>query len=305
MVTEQIQSDALQSGDSQLVVMGTGTSIGVPVVGCDCDVCQSDDSKNHRLRSGILVRAPEGEFVIDTGPELRLQLLQNKATFIQAALFTHAHADHIMGLDDLRIFGFRKERMALQAAEEQALKDGIKFDADAAAKDNPGNIPLYCEQLVEDGIRQVFHYAFTDPNSHSHRYAAPRLGFERIQPNQSLNVLGLEVLPIRLHHGKLPILGFRIGNVAFCTDVSTIPADSRKLLEGLDVLILDALRYQPHPTHLSVSQAVKWAERLKPKQTYLTHMSHDLDYHQLIQELPDGIAPAYDGLTIPIAATSG
>lgn len=296
-------TDKQQASGSQLVLMGTGTSIGVPVVGCDCPICQSGDPKNHRLRSGVLVRAPEGEFVVDTGPELRLQLLQNKATFIQAALFTHAHADHIMGLDDLRIFGFRKAKMALQAAEEEALDAGIVFDPDEAAKSNPGNIPLYCERLVEDSIRQVFHYAFTDPGSHSHRYAAPRLAFEQIQPNEKLRVLGQDVLPIRLHHGKLPILGFRFGNVAFCTDVSTIPAASRELLEGLDVLILDALRYQPHPTHLSVSQAIKWAERLKPKQTYLTHMSHDLDYHQLRKDLPDGIAPAYDGLTIPIAAT--
>ncbi len=298
MVVEQLQPQ-----ESQLVLMGTGTSIGVPVVGCDCAVCQSGDAKNQRLRSGVLVRAPEGEFVVDTGPELRLQLLQNQATFIQAALFTHAHADHVMGLDDLRIFGFRKERMALEAAEARALAAGIDFDPDTAFQENPGNIPLYCEQPVEDSIRKIFHYAFTDPNSHSHRYATPRLAFERIQPNQPLQVLGMDVLPIRLHHGKLPILGFRFGNVAFCTDVSTIPADSRKLLEGLDVLILDALRVRPHPTHLSVSQAVKWAERLKPKQTYLTHMSHDLDYHQLAQDLPDGIAPAYDGLTIPIAAT--
>ena len=241
--------------------MGTGTSIGVPVVGCDCAVCQSGDAKNQRLRSGVLVRAPEGEFVVDTGPELRLQLLQNQATFIQAALFTHAHADHVMGLDDLRIFGFRKERMALEAAEARALAAGIDFDPDTAFQENPGNIPLYCEQPVEDSIRKIFHYAFTDPNSHSHRYATPRLAFERMQPNQPLQVL------------------------------------------GMDVLILDALRVRPHPTHLSVSQAVKWAERLKPKQTYLTHMSHDLDYHQLAQDLPDGIAPAYDGLTIPIAAT--
>ena len=298
-----VLAEQQNSCGSELVLMGTGTSVGVPVVGCDCPVCLSGDPKNHRLRSGVLVRAPEGEFVVDTGPELRLQLLQSKARFIQAAMFTHAHADHIMGLDDLRIFGFRKERMALEAAEEQAMDAGVVFDADVAKQSNPGNIPLYCEQLVEDGIRQVFHYAFTDPGSHSHRYAAPRLGFERIQPNVALQVLGQDVLPIRLHHGKLPVLGFRFGNVAFCTDVSTIPAASRELLEGLDVLILDALRYDPHPTHLSVSQAVKWAERLQPKQTYLTHMSHDLDFHQLVDDLPDGIDPAFDGLTIPIAGS--
>lgn len=301
---EQQDVDQSASRSAELVLMGTGTSVGVPVVGCDCAVCRSNDPRNQRLRSGVLVRAPLGEFVVDTGPEFRLQLLRNQATFIQAALFTHAHADHIMGLDDLRIFGFRKERMALRAAEEQALDAGVSFDSGAALKSNPGNIPLYCEEEVEAGIRQVFHYAFTDPDSHSHRFAAPRLGFERIQPGTSLNVLGQDVLPIRLHHGKLPVLGFRFGNVAFCTDVSTIPAASRSLLEGLDVLVIDALRYDPHPTHLSVSQAVKWAQKLNAKQTYLTHMSHDLDYHQLVDDLPEGISPAYDGLTIPIAPAS-
>lgn len=298
---DELADASSRRGASELVVMGTGTSVGVPVVGCDCSVCQSSNPRNQRLRSGLLVRAPEGEFVVDTGPEFRLQLLRSRATFIQAALFTHAHADHIMGLDDLRIFGFRKERMALKAAEKQAAERGIVFDPEQTLLSNPGNIPLYCEQQVEEGIRQAFHYAFTDPNSHSHRFAAPRLGFETIHPGEPLSVLGQDVLPIRLHHGKLPILGFRFGNVAFCTDVSTIPAASRVLLEGLDVLIIDALRYEPHPTHLSVSQAVKWGQKLKAKKTYLTHMSHDLDYQQLVDDLPEGILPAYDGLTIPIA----
>lgn len=284
----------------ELVVMGTGTSIGVPVVGCDCSVCTSDNPKNQRLRSGLMIKAPEGEFVVDTGPELRVQLLKNQATFIQAALFTHAHADHIMGLDDLRIFGFRKEKLALQQAEKQAADAGQVFDADQIRASGAGNIPLYCEQIVEEGIRQAFSYAFTDPNSHSHRYAAPRLEFRSLAPGQALNVLGQPVTPIRLFHGRLPVLGFRFGNVAFCTDVSSIPPGSRSLLEGLDVLILDALRYEPHPTHLSVSQAVKWAQKLNARQTYLTHMSHELDYQQLLDELPEGVAPAYDGLRVPL-----
>lgn len=280
--------------------MGTGTSIGVPVVGCSCDICVSDQPRNHRMRSGVLVQAPEGEFVIDTGPELRLQLLQNHATMIRAALFTHAHADHIMGLDDLRIFGFRLEKELLAAARHNAEASGEVFDEGSFRANLDANIPLYCEERVEEAIRHTFHYAFSDPSQHSHRFAAPRLSFRPLEPGVEFQLMGVDVLPIRLHHGQLPILGFRIGDVAFCTDVSTIPAESRGLLQGLDTLVIDALRYEPHPTHLSVGQAVKWAERFKPRRTILTHMSHDLDYDRLTAELPDGIEPGYDGLQIDI-----
>ncbi|MEZ6062175.1 MAG: MBL fold metallo-hydrolase [Planctomycetaceae bacterium] len=257
---------------ANLTLMGTGTSVGVPIVGCDCHVCQSDNPKNKRLRSGILVRDAGGEFVIDTGPELRLQLIRSRATLIQAALFTHAHADHIMGLDDLRIFGFRL----------------------------PDPIPLYCEESVEDSIRRIFHYAFIDPATLAHPYAAPRLRFERITPGKPFGVLGQEILPVRLHHGPLPVLGFRIGDVAICTDVSTIPAESRKLLAGLDTLIIDALRYKPHPTHMHLDAALNAVNRLKPRRTILTHMAHDFDYEQLARELPDGVEPGYDGLQVPL-----
>ena len=244
--------------------------MGVPVVGCDCSVCTSKDPRNHRLRSGVLVRAPKGEFVIDTGPELRLQLLQNGASLIQAAIFTHAHADHVTGLDDLRIFGFR-------------------LDTD---------IPLYCEDEVEQAIRQMFSYAFMKREQMAHRFAAPRFEFRRLVPGEPFDVLGLKILPIRLHHGKLPILGFRIGDVAFCTDVSSIPAESRALLQNLDTLVLGALRYKPHPTHLHVDAAVKLAQQLNPRRTLLTHMAHDLDYDTLNNELPDDMEPAHDGLVL-------
>ncbi|MCA9062778.1 MAG: MBL fold metallo-hydrolase [Planctomycetaceae bacterium] len=256
----------------ELVVMGTGTSVGVPVVGCTCPVCTSSDPRNRRTRCGVLVRAPEGEFVIDTGPEIRLQLVDAGASLIRAALFTHSHADHVMGLDDLRIFGFQ-----LEAA-----------------------IPLYCEPIVEQQLRQIFSYAFSDPATHAHQFAAPRLRFETIEPGLPFDLLGLTVLPIRLRHGELPVLGFRIGDVAFCTDVSTIPAESRKLLQDLDVLIIDALRHEPHPTHLHVDAAIKVIRQLRPKSAFLTHMSHELDYNQLSAQLPPGIQPAYDGLRIPL-----
>lgn len=295
---DAISQDAVgQKSSGELILMGTGTSIGVPVVGCDCHVCTSDNPRNQRTRSGVLVRVKSGEFVIDTGPELRLQLLRNKASFIKAAIFTHSHADHVMGLDDLRIFGFRLEKQLLDAAR---AAEGDAFDEDQFRSEGHGQIPLFCEETVEADIRHTFHYAFQDPAALAHRFAAPKLGFQRITPGKEFEVLGQKVLPIRLHHGKLPILGFRINNVAFCTDVSTIPAESRSLLEGLDVLIIDALRNSPHPTHLSVDQAVKWVNKLKPTNAVLTHMAHDLDYDELRQTLPSHIEPGYDGLRIPL-----
>jgi phosphoribosyl 1,2-cyclic phosphate phosphodiesterase len=258
---------------AEMVIMGTGTSIGVPVVGCRCSVCMSDNPRNRRMRSGVLIRAPHGEMIIDAGPELRLQLVRERATLIRAAIFTHSHADHIMGIDDLRIFGFQ-------------LDDSV---------------PLYCEEVVEQQIRQTFSYAFSDPTTHAHKYAAPRLRFERITEGQEFSLLGLNIRTIRLKHGELPILGFRIGNVAFCTDVSTIPADSREQLRNLDVLVLNTLRHKPHPTHLHLDAALNLIRQLQPHQAYLTHMSHELDYDELLKELPPNVAPAYDGLRIAIS----
>jgi phosphoribosyl 1,2-cyclic phosphate phosphodiesterase len=225
------------------------------------------------MRTSVLVRAPEGEFVIDTGPELRLQLVREQARLIRAAVFTHAHADHIMGLDDLRIFGFK-----------------LKSD-----------IPLFCEPSVETFIRQTFSYAFLEPSAHAHPYAAPRFRFEQIEPGTEFELLGLKILPLRVFHGKLPILGFRIGNVAFCTDVSAIPSETRELLTGLDALVIDALRHEPHPTHMSVDQALKAIRTLKPRKAYLTHMSHELDYDELCEQLPADVRPAHDGLRIALS----
>jgi phosphoribosyl 1,2-cyclic phosphate phosphodiesterase len=258
---------------AEMVIMGTGTSIGVPVVGCRCSVCMSDNPRNRRMRSGVLIRAPLGEMIIDAGPELRRQLVRERATLIRAAIFTHSHADHIMGIDDLRIFGFQ-------------LDDSV---------------PLYCEEVVEQQIRQTFSYAFSDPTTHAHKYAAPRLRFERITEGQDFSLLGLNIRTIRLKHGELPILGFRIGNMAFCTDVSTIPADSREQLKNLDVLVLNTLRHKPHPTHLHLDAALNLIRQLQPRQAYLTHMSHELDYDELLKELPANVAPAYDGLRIAIS----
>ncbi len=262
-------------GSRHLVLLGTGTSVGIPMIGCHCDVCESSDIRNHRTRCGVAVEAPEGIFLIDTPPELRLQLVRERIDLVHAAVFTHNHADHLFGLDDLRIFG-------------QYL-------------DTP--VPLYCESPVEEQIRRAYHYAFEPHAPNMHRGATPRLRFERIG-TEPFDLLGTTVQPIRLHHGRLPVLGFRIGDVAYCTDVSEIPNSSWPLLEGLDVLIIDALREKPHPTHFSVDQSLEVIERLNPKQSYLTHISHFLD-HQLTNEiLPDTVQMAWDGLRIPLETSS-
>ncbi len=256
----------------ELIVTGCATSVGVPVIGCDCETCQSTNPKNHRTRSGVVVKAPEGNFVIDTSPELRLQLTREKIPIVHAAVFTHNHADHIFGLDDLRICGHRLDRP----------------------------IPLYCEEPVETAIRRSFFYAFSDDDAlNTHKFALPRLVFERIS-EAPFPLLGVMVKPIRLLHGTLPVLGFRINDVAFCTDVSYIPEESWPLLEGLDVLILDALREKPHPTHFSISQSLEVVARLKPKRAYFTHLACSLEYEKTNAQLPENVELAYDGLRIPL-----
>ena len=267
-----IQKDASMpfQSDRELILLGTGTSHGVPVIGCHCEVCESTDPRNHRTRTGVAVRTPQGTFLIDTSPELRLQLLREKIDLIDSVIYTHSHADHLFGLDDLRLFGYRLEHP----------------------------VKLYCEENVERQIRASFSYAFAPHNPELHFGAIPLLEFQRIGV-APFELLGERIQPIRLIHGQLPVLGFRIANVAFCTDVSFIPEESWPLLEGLDVLIIDALRDQPHATHFGIPQALAAVERVKPKRTYLTHVSHYLDYTTTNARLPPGVELSYDSLRIP------
>jgi phosphoribosyl 1,2-cyclic phosphate phosphodiesterase len=254
----------------EMVLLGTGTSHGVPVIGCHCPVCRSDNPRNQRTRTGVAVTTDQGTFLIDTSPELRMQLLREQIELVQAVVYTHAHADHIFGLDDLRLFGYMLKRP----------------------------VPLYCEEPVERQIRAAYSYAFAPPDPDLHIGAVPQL---EIRPLglEPIELLGVSVLPIRLMHGKLPVLGFRIGNVAFCTDVSYMPEESYERLEGLDVLIIDALRDVPHATHFGIPQALAVAERVRPKRTYFTHVSHHLEYEATNRRLPEGVELSYDGLRIP------
>jgi phosphoribosyl 1,2-cyclic phosphate phosphodiesterase len=217
-----------------------------------------------------LIKLPLGNLLIDTSPEMRLQLVRERIAVVHAIAFTHHHADHLFGLDDARMF----------------------------PKAIGGPVPIFCELETEETIRRVFHYAFEDRVRTYPAGGVPKIEFERIEPGVSFAVLGQSILPIRLDHGRFQVLGFRIGNLAYCTDVSSIPDVSWPLLEGLDVLILDALRHEAHPTHFNIAQALAAVERLRPKQAYFTHLSHDLDHQATEATLPPGVALAYDGLTL-------
>ena len=260
----------LTNSKLELTLLGTGTSVGVPMIGCHCDVCTSTNPRNQRTRTGVGVRAPEGNFIIDAPPELRLQLIRERIDLVHAAIFTHSHADHIFGLDDLRVFGFYLNHP----------------------------VTLYCEEAVEKQIRTSFNYAFAPPSPNAHMGAIPQWEIRRIGL-EPFELLGVMIRPIRLWHGDLPVLGFRLRDIAFCTDVSRIPDESWPLLEGLDVLIIDALREKPHPTHFSIDQSLEVVERVKPRQTYFTHISHSLEHEAVNARLPDGVELGYDGLRIP------
>jgi phosphoribosyl 1,2-cyclic phosphate phosphodiesterase len=254
----------------QLIFMGTGTSVGVPVPGCDCATCQSSDPRDNRLRCGLAVGLPEGNLLVDTPTDLRTQLLRERLGLVHAVLFTHEHADHLFGLDDLRLFPFYL---------------GHK-------------LPLYCEDRVEQRIRRSFDYAFQDDTG-LHPGAIPQLTFVNIT-TAPFDVLGVRVTPIRLRHGRFDVLGFRFGNVAYCTDTNGIPPESWPLLQDLDVLILDALRPRPHATHFSLDEAIDVAWQLRPRRTLFTHLSHELPHEATSAKLPSGMELAYDGLRIPL-----
>jgi phosphoribosyl 1,2-cyclic phosphate phosphodiesterase len=254
-----------------MILLGTGTSVGVPAIGCGCEVCQSENPKNRRTRASVILGLPDGNLLIDTAPDMRQQLLRERIGIVHAVLYTHEHADHIFGLDDLRLMQFYLG----------------------------GPVPLVCEAKVEERIRKSYDYAFAD-RVKTHPGAVPALTFRRIT-DEPFEVLGARFTPVRMQHGpNFDVLGFRIGNVAYCTDTNAIPSASMDLLQGLEVLVLDALRPHGHATHFGLDEAIEVARQLSPRQTYFTHMSHELEHEATNAALPPNMALAYDGQRIPL-----
>lgn len=254
----------------EVVVLGSGTSHGVPMIGCDCAVCTSTDERDKRSRPSIWVRVGETRLLIDTAPELRLQCVANGIDRVDAVLFTHHHADHVTGLDDLRRFNWLMKKP----------------------------VPCYGTDRTLKGLSNMFSYAFRE--AHDSPHSRPHLELHAID-DSPFHVGEVEVIPIPMMHGPLPVVGFRFGRFAYCTDCSFIPEESFAKLEGLDALILDALRSTPHPAHFNLEQAVEAAGRIAAKQTYFTHIAHELSHKDTNAKLPDGMALAHDGLRIALA----
>lgn len=257
----------MPSASRTFLFLGTGTSLGVPMVGCECAVCQSDHPRNWRTRCAVVIQTAQGNILIDTPPELRMQLLRERILRVHALVFTHAHADHLFGLDDVRPFP-----KYLNAA-----------------------LPVYCTEEVENAVRHTFHYAFDSKTSGLPPGYLPKLTFERIG-DEPFGVLGERFVPIPLIHGRFNVLGFRIDDIAYCTDVNRIPETSWSRLLGVRILVIDALRFKPHPTHFSLNEALDVIARLKPERAFITHTSHEFDYEATNRLLPPGVELAYDGL---------
>jgi phosphoribosyl 1,2-cyclic phosphate phosphodiesterase len=257
----------------RLTFLGTGTSFGVPQVGCGCAVCRSTDPRDRRSRSAAMVEAGDATILIDTPPELRLQLLAAGVGRADAVLYTHEHADHTNGIDDLRIFSVRQRRA----------------------------LPVYGPPETLERLRTGFPYIFDHSVQAYEGTSKPDLELHALEADRPASVAGVEVLPLAFRHGLIRVFGYRLGSLAYITDVKAIPEAERRRLQGLDVLVLNALWWRPHPTHLSITEAVQTAQALGARRTYLTHLTHETGHAELASQLPDGIMPAYDGLTVEVS----
>lgn len=249
--------------------------MGVPTLGCACAVCTSADPHDRRLRPSVALRwkdanSAERIVIIDTGPDFRQQALESHLPRVDAVFYTHGHADHVLGMDDLRPYSF-------------------------AAFRNGGPIPLYADLETAGVLARVFDYTFSPTATYPTRAKVQLVPLDAHNP-----VHGVDFIRIPLLHGELEISGFRFGNAAYLTDVSSIPEPGFELLQGVEVLVLSALRHKPHPSHATVEQAVAWARRIGARQTWFTHISHDLGHDETNRMLPADVRMAYDGLSVPV-----
>ncbi|MBJ2172856.1 MBL fold metallo-hydrolase [Aureibaculum sp. A20] len=251
-----------------ITFLGTGTSQGIPIIGSNHPVCLSDDAKDKRLRSSIMIEWGNFRYIIDCGPDFRQQMLRENVDAINGILFTHEHADHTAGLDDIRPFSHKM-----------------------------GNVPLYVPERIIGNLEQRFYYIFTKVNRYP---GAPSAGIQVVE-NEAFTLGGKEVLPVEVIHGKLPIFGYRFDDFAYLTDLKTIEDKEKDKLKNLDTLVVNTLRKEPHPTHLNLEDALRFIDELQPRRAYLTHISHNLGFHKEVQEeLPENVFLAYDGLKISV-----
>jgi phosphoribosyl 1,2-cyclic phosphate phosphodiesterase len=260
--------------EATLTFLGTGTSMGVPTLGCDCAVCTSTDPHNRRTRPSIRLAYNGRVVLIDTGPDFHAQALREGIRHVDAVLYTHGHADHIMGFDDLRPLSFRVQ----------------------------GNLPIYADKETADNIERIFEYTFRKENRYP---TSARVDIHRIDPTPGAgtDIFGACFQRIPVTHGREEITGYRFGSAAYLTDLSDLPEKSLPLLQSLDVLILDALRHDPHPSHSHLDKSITIVEQLNPKRAFFTHMSHDLDHDATNATLPPHIRLAYDGQQIKFEIT--
>ena len=257
----------------KLTFLGTGTSFGVPVVGCDCDACTSDDPKDRRTRHGALLELEGGTVLIDTPPEVRIQLLDAGVEVVDAVWFTHAHADHIHGIDDLRVFTAHRRR----------------------------DLPAFVPREYEDLLRSRFRYIFDDSYRPPEGTTKPEIRLHPFEPSEPVTVLDHRFEPLAVPHGPLTVYGFRVGDLGYVTDGKYLPEAAMETLRGVRVLVLNALWFgHPHPTHFNVEEAIEAADAVGAERTYLTHLTHRVRHQELVDRLPEGILPAYDGLSIEI-----
>lgn len=252
----------------KVTFLGTGTSQGVPMIGCDCEVCRSNDRRDKRLRSSVHIDVDGLSIVIDTTPDFRYQMLRENIRSIDAVLYTHDHRDHTAGMDDLRAYNYLNKRA----------------------------VPVYCTKYVAGGLEKSFAYAFEED---------PYPGVPQVKLNiidgKTFKINNLDIIPIKGRHFIINVMGFRVKNFAYLTDFDMIYEDQFAKLEGLDVLVINALRLQPHKSHFALEQALEMVARINPKRAFLTHMSHQIGlYENLIKTLPENVFPAYDGLKIEL-----